>query len=64
MQFKKLEKIAKEALRLASSHDPDHAQDLKSLRLRLDIVDRQLQRMCAPQYRVVRKGAAAGAGRR
>ena len=56
MQFKKLEKVAKEALRLASSHDPDHAHDLKSLRLRLDIVERQLQRMNAPQFRVIRKG--------
>jgi hypothetical protein len=56
MQFKKLEKVAREALRLASSHDPDQAHELKSLRLRLEIVERQLVRMQAPQYRVIRKG--------
>jgi hypothetical protein len=60
MQFKKVERTARQALLLASNHDPDHEQQLKSLRLRLDIVERQLQRMCAPQYRVVLKGEAGG----
>jgi len=57
-EFNKVARHAKWALTLASNHDPDpdHEDQLKSLRLRLDIVERQLQRMNAPQYRVIRKG--------
>jgi hypothetical protein len=69
-EFKELQKIAKEALRLASRHDPDimkmlerlikHvnrevgvAQDLP-LCHRIDILERQMKRIGAPQYRKVK----------
>lgn len=39
----------KEALRLASSHDPD-------LLRRIEVLERQVSRLGAPQYRLLRKG--------
>ena len=44
-EFQKLTRIAMDALRLASNHDPDHET-------RLDVLERQMQRIGAPQYRL------------
>ena len=55
-----------DALMLASSHDPDHHswlkelekimnRDLQRIEDRLDIVEHQLRRIGAPQYRRARK---------
>ena len=41
-----------DAIMLASSHDPEHED-------RLDVIERQLERIGAPQYRRVRKGIYA-----
>lgn len=46
---KKLAAWAWDAMMLASSRDPEHEQ-------RLAIIERQLQRLGAPQYRVISKG--------
>lgn len=46
-EFKKVQKDSTEALRLASKHDPD-------LELRIAILERQMKRLGAPQYRRVR----------
>ena len=54
----------------ASSHDPEHQQwltdltkvvnkDLTEIEDRLDLIERALQRIGAPQYRKVRKGIYA-----
>ena len=48
-EFQKLLRIATEALRLASKHDPD-------LERRISVLERQVERLGAPQYRLVRKG--------
>jgi hypothetical protein len=40
----------------ASHHDPDHAKELEKLSSRLDVVEHQLWRLGAPQYRTVYKG--------
>lgn len=47
-----------DALMLASSHDPDHAKELRDLRIRIEVLERQMERIGAPQYRLVRKGKA------
>lgn len=46
-EFSRLERIAKEALRLASKHDPD-------LVMRIEVLERQMVRIGAPQYRRVK----------
>lgn len=46
-RFLDAEKNAKEALRLASKHDPD-------LELRISVLERQMKRLGAPQYRKVK----------
>jgi hypothetical protein len=62
----------KEALRLASTHDPDLLRRIivleclvaeirkvgssKKLEVRLEVVERQLQRLGVPQYRLIRRG--------
>ena len=51
-EFNELTKIAKDALSLASRHDPDHEH-------RLEIIERQLERLYAPQYRELSKGVRA-----
>lgn len=38
-----------DAMELASTHDPDHER-------RLEILERQMERIGAPQYRLVKKG--------
>jgi hypothetical protein len=48
-EYNRLCRQVKDALELASNHDPDHE-------LRLAIIERQLQRLGAPQYRTIRKG--------
>jgi hypothetical protein len=66
-EYNKLVQQVKDALRLASTHDPDHAKLLNDharwlvqlgtqLCNRIDIIERQLERLGAPQYRTVRKG--------
>jgi len=46
-EWNKLVKQVKEALRLASVHDPEHET-------RLGVIERQMERIGAPQYRRVR----------
>jgi len=48
-----------DAMMIASTHDPVHAKELKSITDRLDVIERQLQRIGAPQYRKVRNGVYA-----
>ena len=59
-----------DALMMASSHDPDHHKwltqitnvlnkDLKEIESRLDIIEHQLRRIGAPQYRRVKHGIFA-----
>jgi hypothetical protein len=78
-RFLDTEKRSKEALRLASKHDPDLEKRIVvcercetrlinhmnreigvagkiPLHQRLDIIERQLERLGAPQYRTARKG--------
>ena len=54
----------------ASSHDPEHHKwltditnvlnnDLKEIETRLDIIERQLERIGAPQYRKIKGGVYA-----
>ena len=47
--MKRLKGFAWDAMQLASTHDPD-------LLLRIEVLERQMQRLGAPQYRAVRKG--------
>ena len=74
---KRLAAYAWDAMQLASSHDPDHAKELKRLESliyaevklqdrrfadlcsRLSVVERQLEKIGAPQYRVIYKGKKA-----
>ena len=60
-EYNKVLRLAKDALELACHHDPEHAKELKKLRkdvthldILLGVVERQLQRLGAPQYRRVR----------
>jgi hypothetical protein len=46
-EYNKLYQLAKDALRLASTHDPDHE-------LRISILERQVERLGAPIYRVIK----------
>jgi hypothetical protein len=66
-EFARHERMIREALRLASTHDPDLVREIKDharwlvqlgteLGNRLDVVERQLERIGAPQYRVIHKG--------
>jgi hypothetical protein len=56
---KKLRGWAWDAMMLASTHDPDHAKELRAITDRLNIIERQLERIGAPQYRKVRTGVYA-----
>lgn len=54
-----LERLAKHswgAMTLASRHDPDLLKLIGDLQSRVDVIERQLERIGAPQYRLVRKG--------
>lgn len=66
-EFTNIERMIKDALKLASTHDPDHAKLLSDharwlVQLgtefgnRLDVVERRLDRVGAPQYRTEKKG--------
>lgn len=48
-EFNKLRQQVRDALDQASSHDPEHHE-------RLVVLERQMQRLGAPEYRRVRKG--------
>jgi len=48
-EYHKLVKKVAAALALASVHDPEHEN-------RLSVLERQMERIGAPQYRIVRKG--------
>lgn len=50
---KRLAGYSWDAMQLASTHDPDHAKELKELRMRIEVMERQLERLGAPQYRRV-----------
>jgi hypothetical protein len=52
VDHKRLAGYAWDAMKLASHHDPDLVE-------RIDIIERQLERLGAPQYRVLRKGKRA-----
>ncbi len=52
-----------DAMIMASTHDPDHSLEIKCLKRdvniifsKLETIDRQLERLGAPQYRIFRKG--------
>lgn len=56
-----------DAIQMASTHDPDHNKwlteisrvinrDLAAIESRLDLIEHQLRRIGAPQYRVARHG--------
>ena len=66
-----LEKVAAkswDAMELASSHDPEHAKDIRdvldvvrdlakvveNVEIRVSVLERQMERIGAPQYRRVR----------
>jgi len=51
-EWNKLVRYSKDCMRLASTHDPD-------LLKRIEVLERQMQRIGAPQYRLVSKGKAA-----
>ena len=69
-EYRKVYRLALDGLNLASSHDPEHTKELKGITRNikylfkwsddvdshLQIIDRQLERLGAPQYRVIRKG--------
>lgn len=49
-----LEKVAAhawDAMTMASTHDPDHAKELRELRSRIEVLERQMERIGAPLYR-------------
>lgn len=54
--FLQLKAYAWDAMQLASTHDPDHDRCLKYLLHRVSILERQMERIGAPQYRTVYKG--------
>ena len=45
-----------DAMAMASSHDPDHAKELLELRSRIEVLEREMERIGAPLYRTIRKG--------
>lgn len=47
--LKRVAAMSYDAMQLVSTHDPDLEQ-------RIAVLERQMQRLGAPQYRVVRKG--------
>ena len=49
VDLKKLAGTTWDALMLASTHDPD-------LEMRIDVLERQMERIGAPQYRLIKKG--------
>lgn len=62
-EFNVWKKTAFAALELAMKHDPDHAEQLRDLELRVGILERQMERLGAPQYRVISKGKLPAAKR-
>jgi hypothetical protein len=72
-EWNKLVRYSKDCMNLASTHDPDHAVEIRRLfrwseRLfgrvlkledRLEVTERQLQRLGAPQYRKIKNGIYA-----
>lgn len=69
-RFLKVEKNSTAALNLASVHDPDLVKEIKEINKKLedwvkqlwrevDILKRQMVRLGAPEYRVLRKGKKA-----
>lgn len=70
VNLKKLAGHSWDAMKLASTHDPDLRQAIietekkledwvKQLWREIDILKRQMERLGAPQYRVVKKGNKA-----
>lgn len=75
--IKSVAAYAWDAMQLASSHDPEHAEELRRLEsmiyaevkfqdrrfadacARIAVLERQTERLGAPQYRVIRKGKSA-----
>ncbi len=53
-RFLKLERDVKDALKLASSHDPDFVKLFKSIDMRLNVLERQMERLGALKYRRVK----------
>ena len=54
--IKEIAAHAWDALTLASTHDPDHAKKLRELESRIEVLERQMERIGAPQYRTIYKG--------
>ena len=55
--LKRLARHSWDAMQLASTHDPDHAKILRDIISRIQVIERQLYRMGAPQYRRVYGGS-------
>lgn len=56
-EFNDVLRRLKEALRLASTHDPEHE-------LRLGTLEQQMRDLNAPEYRVIQKGSHVSRRRR
>lgn len=55
-EFNALKAVAYSVLGMVIKHDPDHAKQLRDLERRVGILERQMERLGAPQYRVIGKG--------
>ena len=53
---KRLAEVVWNTMIQAQNHDPEHAKELRDLRCRVAILERQAERLGAPQYRTVYKG--------
>lgn len=54
--LKRVRQRAWDAMEMASTHDPDHAKELVELRSRVEVLERQMERIGAPRYRTICKG--------
>jgi hypothetical protein len=50
----KLKSSVWDLMQLALSHDPEHSKQLRNLEMRVSILERQMERIGAPQYRRVK----------
>ncbi len=55
-EFNALKMMASAALQLALKHDPAHAKQLRDLECSVGILERQMEHLAAPQYRIISKG--------
>jgi hypothetical protein len=50
----RLAAVVWDLMELATTHDPDHAKELRNLHSRLELAERRLDRIGAPQYRRIK----------